>query len=530
MHQRAPRFRARELVLAGLVPVLLLSAGAVSASFLPHGPGPLAANPDVPALRTASYPAPGAVEQWINLTGSAGAPPQARQGYAMAYDPLLEEAVLFGGVTTYNAPLGDTWEFSNGAWHNITAGLPVAPAPRWAAGLVYDAALGGLLLFGGQDAFGSAQFNDTWEFSAGGWTQLHPAKSPPVRDGSPMVYDSTDGYVLLWGQTVAGGPQTYWSFAGGTWTNITATVTGSLPNAGFFGADDPSGGDVIFYGGAIACGDGLGLTYSYAAGTFHNLTSSEPARPPAEDGSLVMTFDPAMDGVLLFSGYTGACGLTNQTWVFHNGTWMDLTSETGLPPPGRWDAQLAYDAALGGAITFSGNENPVGGANDFGDDTWEYSSYDLNASASPLSGIAPLTFNFSANPTGGVAPYTFIWSFDDGTKNSTTAAGSHTYHNPGNYTVTLTVDISPGVVGHAGYEIQVAAPTPPPTPPPTPAPKPVVTSFSNTDLYAIIGAILVLAVAILVAAVLLRSRGRPPTPARTWNAPTEGPPPRPPSS
>lgn len=517
MRQRPTCFQTRGIVLTLLVPVLLLSSAAADVSFSQPQPDSRTADLDVAALHTASYPAPGSVEQWTSLTASAGTPPLARQGYSLAYDPLLKEVVLFGGLTTSNNPLGDTWEFSEGSWHNITADSPAAPPARWAAGLVYDSALGGLLLFGGQDEYGADYFNDTWEFSAAGWTQLHPTNSPPPRGGNTMVYDSTDGYALLWGESVVDGPQTYWEFAGGTWTNITATVTGSLPNAGIFGADNPAGGDVVFFGGTRSCEAGMGLTYSYSDGAFHNLTSSEPARPLAGDGSLVMTYDPAMDGVLLFSGYTTTCTLTSETWVFHNGTWVNLTSESAPPAPGRWDAQLAYDVALGGAVTFSGNENPVGGINDFGDDTWEYSSYNVNASVSPMSGSAPLTFNFSSDPTGGFAPYSFNWSFDDGTSNSTSASGSHIYHDPGNYTVSLTVHPSTGGIGHESFEIQVASLTPLPTP--------VTTTFSNTDLYAIVGAILVLAVAILVAAVQMRSRGRPPTPAQSWSIESKRPPP-----
>jgi hypothetical protein len=432
----------------------------------------------------------------------------------MAYDPLLREVVLFGGLTSYNSPLGDTWEFSDGKWHNITAELSVAPAARWGAGLVYDPALGGLLLFGGQIELGSDQYNDTWESSMAGWTLLHPPQSPAPRSGDTMVYDSTDGYVLLWGESVAAGPQTYWKFESDTWTNITSTVTGSLPDAGIFGADNPNGDEVVFYGGSTACGEGMGLTYSYSAGVFHNLTSSEPARPFAEQGSLVMTYDPASDGVLFFSGYSATCAVTNETYLFHNGTWINMTSEVGAPPLGRWDARLAYDAALGGAVTFGGNENPVGGEDSLGQDTWEYSTYNLHATASPLSGVAPLTVTFASHPTGGQAPYSFNWSFDDGTANSTAASGSHTYHDPSNYSVTLTVQVSPGVFGHETFLIQVA---PSISVPPTGS-----TTLSNTYLYAIIGAILVLAVAILVAAALLR-RGRPPPP-QTWNAASTNPP------
>lgn len=376
----------------------------------------------------------------------------------MAYDPTLGATVLFGGQSAAVAPLNDTWEFVGGVWRNITSTLPVAPAARWGAGLVYDPALQSLILFGGHYGVGLT-YHDTWQFNSSGWTQLHPSTSPPPHTSTGMVYDSTDGYILLWGVNTSAPAQSYWKFEGGTWTNITTTVTGTLPPVAIYGADDPAGGGVLFYGGYSQCSGGLGVTYTYSGGVFHNLTSTESLSPAAVAGSQVMTYDPVSDGVVFFSGYSSTCAVTTQTWMFYNGSWTNLTSAVGATPPGRWGAELAFGSIMDAAITFGGNEAPIGGTNDFGNDTWEYeipSAFDANATLTPGSGFAPLKVSFSSHPAGGTAPYRYNWSFGDGSPNSTAAAGTYTFNEPGNYSVTLSVEDAAEGFAQALFTVVVA--------------------------------------------------------------------------
>jgi PKD repeat protein len=162
----------------------------------------------------------------------------------------------------------------------------------------------------------------------------------------------------------------------------------------------------------------------------------------------------------------------------------------------------------------------MGGENAIGDDTWEYAQpLDPNATGSPTRGLAPLAVRLSAKPSGGIAPYAYNWSFDDGTPNATTADVARTFYDPGNYTVTLLVENAAGFTAEYQVIIEVEPASSSPT-----------TALSTADLYGIVGAIVLLAVAILVAAVLLsrRKSGPPPTPA--WSSAPTAPPARPPSS
>jgi len=73
----------------------------------------------------------------------------ARIDGSMAFDPVTDNLVLFGGYQ--NAPNGDledTWTWDGSNWTQV---LPKTnnPAPRFSASMAFDAATGDFVLFGG---------------------------------------------------------------------------------------------------------------------------------------------------------------------------------------------------------------------------------------------------------------------------------------------------------------------------------------------------------------------------------------------
>ena len=84
-----------------------------------------------------------------------------------------------------------------------------------------------------------------------------------------------------------------------------------------------------------------------------------------------------------------------------------------------------------------------------------------SASASPLSGPAPLTVNFdgsgSSDPDGALASY--AWDFGDGTGAAGVTAG-HTYNTPGTYAARLTVTDDRGATATATLTVVARAATP----------------------------------------------------------------------
>jgi PKD repeat protein len=79
--------------------------------------------------------------------------------------------------------------------------------------------------------------------------------------------------------------------------------------------------------------------------------------------------------------------------------------------------------------------------------------------ASPTSGEAPLTVSFTGTATGGSSPYSFFWRFDDG-DTSSQQNPTHTFSEPGTYSVTLTVTDDNDDQDSASISITVSQPTP----------------------------------------------------------------------
>lgn len=155
---------------------------------------------------------PASAELW-ELQGdwrplAAGEGPEPRYGHAVAYDPIRERMIVYGGYTGNNSVLSSTWELS-------LRGTPRWSPLPWLAGrahavATYDTRRDRMILIGG--SADHREFRETWTYSdAHGWVLL--TQSAPQRCVA-AAYDSLQdrAWALtpeghLYGLDLAGPPQ-----------------------------------------------------------------------------------------------------------------------------------------------------------------------------------------------------------------------------------------------------------------------------------------------------------------------------------
>ena len=406
---------------------------------------------------------------WTNLTAGLSLSPPPRYKAVFVNDPLERGAILFGG----NAGLvyrNDTWKWNGTAWSQVLA--TVAPSPREDAAGAFDVADGYLLLVGGEEISGGF-VADTWSYLHGVWTDLTSSvgAAPPAREAGSAVYDAADGYVLLFGgkSNTTQLIRDTWTYHAGVWTNLTPSLAVQPPARESFNlVYDSVDGYVLLYGG-FHFPSSLSDEWSYLNGTWSMLNlSSTP--PPREDAAMAYDPAPALPFVVLFGGRTNPAStgvLLNDTWSYKRPISLQVA---GTTPIDLGESEALHLSAIGGyqPLTLTWQNLPSGctSANvtligctpnatgtfpvnvtavDVGG--FSATSPDFNLTINPLpsvvasanasAGSAPLVVALTSVVTGGSAPFTYLWQLGDGSS-STLADPVHTY-GPGSFEVALTV-------------------------------------------------------------------------------------------
>ncbi|MEZ4368565.1 MAG: kelch repeat-containing protein [Kofleriaceae bacterium] len=304
---------------------------------------------------------------WIwngaSWTSAAATAPPARTRAAVAYDPIRDRLLQFGGVSYGTAPptgprVDDTfWEAAGTAWQEI---LAPGPSPRAEAALAVDVHRAQAILFGGFTGLDSGEFtggitanpsSETWAWDGTSWTRRTPATRPPARGGHGMAYDVARGVVVMFGGragTAALGDT--WEWDGTTWL----ARPGASPPARFeHGMTfDARSGRVLVFGGT------LGFAATAFAEPFriiaHDLWAYDGVAwveltpmtsPPSRHGA-GFTYDSQLDRVVLFGGQQSQSGTAlRDTWLWDGVAWSELV--TGTPPEARWGASVAATPGLG---------------------------------------------------------------------------------------------------------------------------------------------------------------------------------------
>ena len=339
---------------------------------------------------------------------SPPASPSARSLHSIVYDAAHGQVVLFGGVFQgENDPrlgnfLGDTWIWDGTNWNQKSP--QTSPRSRYAFGMAYDSTQSQIVLFGGALGF-NANLGDTWAWDGTNWTQKSPQTSPPARGYCVMAYDAAHQQVVLFGgysEPPAGPPFVAGTRWGDTWvwdgTNWTQKSPQSSPSArtGAAMVYDAAHGQVVLFGGFVSAG--LNDTWVWDGS---NWTQKFPQTSPGTRSGHAMAYDSTRGQVVLFSGNI------NDTWIWDGSNWTQESPQTS--PPARHNHAMAYDSARDQVVLFGGSD-PTG--QDLSD-TWVW-----NGGA--IAPVVSAVVNGASFAGGGVVPGEIATAF--GT-NLTSATG-----------------------------------------------------------------------------------------------------------
>ncbi len=269
-------------------------------------------------------------------TGADGAlripePMASRQGDSGAFDVARGEIVLFGGRSTSNGSVyfGDTWVRSTGRW--VAKTPATAPAGRTDHAMAYDPVKQEVILFGGTNA-ASNYLSDMWKWDGTTWTLLAPATKPTARYGAAMTYDATRQRMVLFGGVDSTGTlNDTWLWNGTTWTK---SAPASSPPARYQGGMTFNSATqlAVLFGGQNSSNQGLADTWIWNGTAWSQIVSA--GTPPSGISRLV--YDTNSQDLLLFTASS------TSTWIFTAGGWNALGNGS-LPGSASNYGMAVYD-------------------------------------------------------------------------------------------------------------------------------------------------------------------------------------------
>jgi hypothetical protein len=303
-----------------------------------------------------------AASQWSSLSATVPPPvPVVRTGAAVAYDDLLESAVLFGGTDPVMpaAPRNDLWQVDpSGNWTDISPSA-ATPGARSHFAMAYDSRRNTTVLFGGNRSVNGSDvaLSDTWEWNGYGWTdKTNVVGGPKARAYAGMAYDPTRKVTVMYGgaNTMTVPFPEVWEWDGTSWANKTP-AQGPRPTAccrmGAAYNANPNALGVVFFGG-IDAGNSVTSqeTWLWDGTTFRQVSS---VTTPSGRRLWAMAFDSVMSRMLVFGGQDQAGTQLGDTWSWDGGNWYDVSPAAGSPPI-RAGAAMFADTLRARVLLFGG--------------------------------------------------------------------------------------------------------------------------------------------------------------------------------
>ena len=396
---------------------------------------------------------------WTQLDPSPA--PSARENPALVSDPADNTTVLFGGDDYGSNYDGDTWTFNAGMWTQNTAG--VHPSARTEASSAFDPTIPAVVIYGGAGTY-SYGLGDTWWFSAGRWTEASSNPSPPGRLFGLMADDPADSVLVLFSGAGSSSYDDTWEYYGLNLTasatenggaapltvNFTASESGGLPPFSY--AWDLGNGQVVDNATAGTVFTAAGLYFPSVRVMDANGASavahfSVDVIVPLQLTALASPLNGTAPLTVQFSSIaTGGTAPYSYAWSSGVGSQSALASPTFVyPAAGVFVATLTVTDAVGASQDHSFTLHVVAPT---------IVPLSVVATASTVTGPAPLSVWFASTVAGGLAPYALRWNFGDGSL-STEPTVQHTFNASGLIEVTLLVTDGRGTHHVAAVNLSV---------------------------------------------------------------------------
>ncbi|MFO0581647.1 MAG: Ig-like domain-containing protein [Anaeromyxobacter sp.] len=297
---------------------------------------------------------------------------------SMAWDVARGVLVSFGA--NYGNP---TWEWDGTSWRDATPAAPAdSPPARSYHKVAWDPVRQRVVLFGGM-TLGSAFLNDTWTWDGSKWTQLTTAGTMPGRESHAMAWDPVRNELVVQGGWVAGplkDGKTYAlrTIAGTpTWVDVTPGA-GPLTFAEHVATFDTRQGQVVVFG------DWTGAQLQAWDGTAKSWSVLAPGDPEADGNPTYSSFSSRGDLVYVPGRGRAVYVEANQrqTWEWDRASWARKVNGAG--PTARIDATIGRYGS--NVILFGGSQfaSSIGDTWSWDGSVWTQRLTQTPATRSPL--------------------------------------------------------------------------------------------------------------------------------------------------
>ncbi|HUB79726.1 MAG TPA: kelch repeat-containing protein, partial [Bryobacteraceae bacterium] len=316
---------------------------------------------------------------------------------AMAFDEVNQQVVMFGGSGSGPSALAnDTWTYGYPTLDWTQLAPNSMPSARGFVAMAFDGENNNTVLFGGLSS-GPSYLSDTWTWDGSNWLQMSPSQSPPGRALPAMAYDGRNREVVLFGGFGPAGPVggyygDTWIWNGSNWSQ--KTPAHSPPAQAYHSMTfDTALQQVVLFSGMTCCNAAVsGDTWTWDGTDWtHQLPTTTPPETFAYSAA---AFDGARGTTLRFDSFYQSPKWNASTWIYNGATWNNL-SPTHTPGARILDSTLAYDSQRQQISLFGGSDSNTGANLS---DTWLWSGFDWTQIAPPHNPSARGGFGYAFDP------------------------------------------------------------------------------------------------------------------------------------